>query len=176
MHSRKVLGVVFNHNFDYQKSKYQGINQKGIFGIRNKQLHPLLFTKMLRKTSMGSSRWIGKLSCPWEKLFPNTIGLKMSSAEFYGEESADNRRIGYAKTQSIPGFIYHLPVSHSFSIGMSCWERGGWIYRWHTAWIGHDRKRGSSLHQGWHDSMFSAYIRKIVSVYLWVYLSMNSTK
>ena len=126
----------------------------------------VLFTKMLRKTSMGSSRWIGKLSCPWEKLFPNTIGLKMSSAEFYGEESADNRRSGNAKTHSIPGFIYHLPVSHSFSIGMSCWESGGWIYRWHTAWIGHDRKRGSSLHQGWHDSMFSDYIRKIISACL----------
>ena len=34
--------------------------------------------QVLRKISMGSSRWIGKLSWPWEKLFPKTSGLKMS--------------------------------------------------------------------------------------------------
>lgn len=58
MHSRKVLGVVFNHNFDYQKGKYQGINQKGIFGIRNKFFLPRCCGRLAWDLQGGLGSWV----------------------------------------------------------------------------------------------------------------------
>ncbi len=169
MHSRRVLGVVFNIVW-LSKNKSMVSTNKGYFGIARDS--SILYTKMLRKTSIGSSRWTGKLSCPWEKLFPKTMGLKMSYAAWsthlhicrvprrtIGRQSAGRLWV-YNILQLIPvSFIYlSHNVSHRFSIGILLRT---WLESWDRFDLhGSDRfVRGSSLIQGLHDLMI------IVTIY-----------